>query len=76
MTNNITFNENNNIDEMVSLGIEQVPIIKLEDNTLLDYNEALKWISSYDIDDNKFIPPVIKPHPLPDRVYQNLLVVH
>ena len=47
MTNNITFNENNNIDEMVSLGIEQVPIIKLEDNTLLDYNEALKWISSY-----------------------------
>lgn len=34
---NIQFVENNDIDEMTSLGIEEVPVIKLEGGTLLNF---------------------------------------
>ena len=38
----ITYVENNSVDEMLSLGIRQVPVLKVED-VMMNYTEALKW---------------------------------
>jgi hypothetical protein len=40
----ITYTENNSVDEMISLGIEQVPVLSI-DGELLDFNSANEWIN-------------------------------
>lgn len=40
----IKYEENNSVMEMLSLGITQVPILKVEDK-LLEFSEANNWIN-------------------------------
>lgn len=37
--------ENNNIDEMLALGITKVPVLSV-DGKLMSYNDAKKWVQS------------------------------
>ena len=41
---NITYTENNDVDTMVSLGIDQVPVLSV-DGKLLQFSEANEWIN-------------------------------
>lgn len=42
---NIEYTENNDIDEMLALGISQVPVLSVE-GKLLSYNDAKAWVQS------------------------------
>lgn len=41
----IEYTENNNIDEMLALGISQVPVLSV-DGELMSYEDAKKWVQS------------------------------
>lgn len=41
----ISYIENNNVDEMLAMGIETVPVLKV-DGELLSYTQAIKWINN------------------------------
>lgn len=41
---NIEFEENNSVDEMMTLGISTVPILRLDD-TMMDFATAVKWVN-------------------------------
>ena len=41
----IEYTENNNIEEMLALGISQVPVLSV-DGELLSYNDAKTWVQS------------------------------
>lgn len=40
----IQYTENNSVDEMLKLGIEAVPVLKVNDR-LLDFKEAVDWVN-------------------------------
>ena len=40
---NIKFAENNSVNDMLSLGITQVPVLEV-DGTKMNFKEAVKWI--------------------------------
>lgn len=40
---NIAYEENNNVDDMLKLGLEQVPVLFV-DGAALNFSEAVKWI--------------------------------
>lgn len=40
----ISYTENNSVDEMIALGITQVPIINI-DGVFLDFIPAIEWIN-------------------------------
>lgn len=40
---NIVYEENNNVDDMLKLGLEQVPVLFV-DGTVFNFDEAVKWI--------------------------------
>ena len=40
----IEYQENNSVDEMLSLGIMQVPMLSV-DGALYDFSEANKWVN-------------------------------
>lgn len=42
---NIEFKENNSVEEMIKLGIVQVPYLMIEDK-LLNFKEANEWINN------------------------------
>lgn len=44
MMYNIPFEENNSFDEMLNLGIMQVPVLKV-DNEYLEFRDANQWIN-------------------------------
>lgn len=41
---NIDFNVNTNVDEMLSLGMESAPALKVGDK-LMGFGEAIKWLN-------------------------------
>ena len=41
---NIEYQEINNVDEMLKLGIQSVPQLKV-DGKLMDFSEAVKWVN-------------------------------
>ena len=41
----IEYTENNSIDEMLALGISQVPVLSV-DGELMTYDDAKKWVQS------------------------------
>lgn len=41
---NVEYEEVDSIDEMLAIGIKSAPNIQLEDGTLLDFSNALKWV--------------------------------
>lgn len=41
----IEYTENNNIDEMLSLGISEVPVLKVN-GEFLNYNSSIEWLSN------------------------------
>lgn len=41
---NIEYQEINNVDEMLKLGIQTVPQLKV-DGKLMDFSEAIKWVN-------------------------------
>ena len=41
---NIEYTENQNVDEMISLGIEQVPILSV-DGVMMDFGKANHWVN-------------------------------
>jgi glutaredoxin len=41
----ILYEENNNVEEMLVLGINEVPMLKVGE-TLMDYSKAIKWLVS------------------------------
>lgn len=43
---NLTYDVNENIEEMQELGIKSLPYLQLEDGTLLDFGEAVKYIKT------------------------------
>ena len=40
----IQYTENNSVDEMLKLGIEAIPLLKVNDR-LLDFKEAIDWVN-------------------------------
>lgn len=34
-------------DEMLSKGIKSAPILQLDDNTILNFTQAVKWVNEY-----------------------------
>lgn len=40
----VQYTENNSVDEMLKLGIEAVPVLKVNDR-LLDFKEAIDWVN-------------------------------
>lgn len=40
----VDYTENNSVDEMVSMGIMEVPVLSV-DGKLLDFSEAVKWVN-------------------------------
>lgn len=45
-TKGVEFKENTNEEEMVELGFSTVPMLRTEDNELLDFGQAISWINS------------------------------
>lgn len=43
--NNIVFEEETNVDIMLSMGITTVPMLKIED-TLMDFLQANQWLNN------------------------------
>lgn len=43
---NIAFKENEDEKEMLKLGFTSVPMVRTEDNKLLDFGQAISWINS------------------------------
>ncbi len=41
----ILYNENNNVEEMLSLGINEVPVLSVG-GVFMDYSNATKWLIS------------------------------
>lgn len=41
----IEYTENNSVEEMLSLGIELVPVLEV-DGELLNFGKALRWVES------------------------------
>lgn len=41
----IEYTENNNIEEMLALGISQIPVLSV-DGELMSYEDAKKWVQS------------------------------
>lgn len=44
----IMYTENNSVDEMMCLGIMQVPVLSVNKN-LLDFSQANEWLNQYGI---------------------------
>lgn len=40
----IQYTENNSVDEMIKLGIVQVPMLSV-DGDLMDYSKAVQWVN-------------------------------
>ena len=40
----VQYTENNSVDEMLKLGIEAIPVLKVNDR-LLDFKEAIDWVN-------------------------------
>ena len=45
---NIEYVENNNVEDMESLGIDQVPVLSVDGN-LMSFAEANNWINSTEV---------------------------
>ena len=45
---NIQYTENNSIDEMLSLGINEVPVLMV-DSQFLKFKEAVNWINEQEV---------------------------
>lgn len=43
----IKYTENNSIDEMCKLGINSVPVLCVDGDSLLDYNKAIAYVMNY-----------------------------
>lgn len=43
---NIAFKENEDEKEMLKLGFTSVPMVRTEDDKLLDFGQAISWINS------------------------------
>ena len=43
---NLTYDVNENVEEMQELGIKSLPYLQLDDGTLLDFGEAIKYIKT------------------------------
>ena len=46
---NVKFDVVDNIEEMLQLGITQVPVLKIDDN-LLEFSAAVKYVNSLEVD--------------------------
>lgn len=44
----ISYNENNSVDEMLALGIQSAPALKV-DKDLMDFSSAIKWVDSQEV---------------------------
>lgn len=42
---NIDYTENQNVEEMVALGIDQVPVLKIN-GAVMKFKEAIEWVNS------------------------------
>ena len=42
---NIDYTENQNVEEMIALGIDQVPVLKI-DGAVMNFKEAIEWVNS------------------------------
>lgn len=43
---NLAYDVNENVEEMQELGIKSLPYLQLDDGTLLDFGEAIKYIKT------------------------------
>lgn len=41
----IDYTENQNVEEMIALGTNQVPVLKI-DGTVMKFKEAIEWVNS------------------------------
>lgn len=46
ITKGITFKENHDLDEIIKLGFETVPVLKTEDGEYLDFGKANAFVNS------------------------------
>ena len=44
----VKYQINNNQDEMIELGIKQIPKLQLDDGTMLDFAAAVKFVNGLD----------------------------
>lgn len=49
--NNISYNVCKDTDLMASLGMTSMPVLQINDNTFLNFKEAVKWINDQKIGD-------------------------
>ena len=43
---NIKYGVFDDVDEMIKMGFENVPMMKVDDELVLDFSEAIKWINN------------------------------
>ena len=43
---NIEFTTCSNMDEMLLKGIKSAPVLELEDNTILNFTDAVRWVNN------------------------------
>lgn len=48
---NIKFSVEENVDKMIELGISGVPVLQLDDGTMLRQIEAIKWVDAQEVID-------------------------
>lgn len=46
----IEFTENNSVEDMLALGIRQVPVLSYNGD-LMNFNQAIQWIQNYSKED-------------------------
>lgn len=42
----LSYTENNNVEEMLSLGLHNAPALKVDDQPVMEFFEAVKWINA------------------------------
>jgi len=44
---NIQYEIHTDREEMINLGLKNAPALEIEEGTLLDFGEAIKWVGGY-----------------------------
>lgn len=43
---NVNFEVNTDVDAMIAMGIHSAPALKIDENPIMDFMQAIKWINS------------------------------
>ena len=43
----IDFNEEEDVDKMLALGLKNAPALQVDDGDMMDFDAAVKWVNAY-----------------------------